>query len=343
MPKQIRLDPQLVASFADRLFASIMIAALCAARATADDGSAPPQIGADGSIGCRSNPTRVKQLVITEPGVYENYLVDGEWSASVLVRITADDVILRNCEIRRGRHNALEVYAKHVVIESCRIQQMLAGTFEQQKDAHGVTGCPTGLVIRNCDIGLVSGDAVQFDPDRGAWDDVLIERCTLWTGPLPEDAADFRKGERPGENALDTKQLASNPRSRITIDNCLMHGWNQPGQISNMAALNLKNNVEAVVRSCVLRNNEICFRVRGGTAEYGGARVSIEHCAVYDSAVAVRAEDMIEDLTIRRLGIGSGIVRRMQLAGGGVGPGYENVEEYSAPAFETVLETGLPP
>jgi hypothetical protein len=42
-----------------------------------------------------------------------------------------------------------------------------------------------GLVIRNCDIGLVSGDSVQFDPDRGVWDDVLVENCTLWTGPLP--------------------------------------------------------------------------------------------------------------------------------------------------------------
>jgi hypothetical protein len=62
---------------------------------------------------------------------------------------------------------------------------------------------------------------------------------------------------------------------------------------------------------------------------------------VYDSQVAVRAEDRIENLKVRRLGIGSGIERKLQLAGGGVGPGYESVGEYSAPPYETVLESGL--
>jgi hypothetical protein len=120
-----------------------------------------------------------------------------------------------------------------------------------------------------------------------------------------------------------------------------MYGWNQPGQVSNMAALNLKNHVEAAVQNCVLRDNEICFRVRGGKGEYGGAHVSIDNCAVYDSAVAVRAEDMIENLKARRLRIGSGIARKLQLAGGGVGRGYDNVGEDSAPPYETVLESGL--
>lgn len=300
-----------------------------------------PAIGAGGDIGCRSDAKRVRRLSITEPGVYENLLVDGEWTDGTLVKITADGVTLRNCEIRNGTHNAVTVYAKNVVIESCRIHHALAGTFEDQRDAHGITGRPTNLAIRNCEVGLVSGDAIQFDPGRGPWDDVLIENCTLWTAPLPEDAAGFEKGQRPGENAVDTKQQVTNPRSRLTVRNCLLFGWNQPGQISNLAALNLKNHVEVRVEGCAFRDNEICFRTRGGTGEYGGAHVTIEDCAVYDSQVAIRVEDGISDLKARRLGFGTGIGRRFVSSGGGAREGFESTGEYDPPPFEQALAAGL--
>ena len=109
---------------------------------------------------------RVQRLSITKPGVYENILVDGEWADGTLVKITADGVTLRNCEIRNGTHNAVTVYARDVVIESCKIHHALSGTYAEQHDAHGITGRPTNLTIRNCDIGLTSGDAIQFDPGR---------------------------------------------------------------------------------------------------------------------------------------------------------------------------------
>jgi hypothetical protein len=251
-------------------------------------------------------------------------------------------VTLRNCEIRHGRHNAVTVSAKDVIIDSCKIHHVLAGTYSDQHDAHGITGQPNNLTIRNCEIGLTSGDAVQFDPGRGTWDNVLLENCTLWTGPLPADAALFKKGQRPGENAVDTKQRTTNPRSRLTIRNCLMYGWNQPSQISNMAALNLKNHVEARVENCLFRDNEICFRVRGGTGEYGGAVVSIENCAAYDSQVAVRAEDGVL-LKIKRLGLGDGIGKKLVSAGGGMGPGSENTGEFIPPPFAKAVQEGLAP
>jgi hypothetical protein len=255
------------------------------------------KVGAQQPLGCLANPKRVKHLVIDQPGTYENYLVDGQWDDSTLVKILADDVVLRHCEIRHGRHNAVTVYAKNVRIDSCKIHHVLSGDFHSQHDAHGITGRPLNLTIRNCDIGLVSGDSIQFDPGRGIWNDVLVEGCTLWTGPLPADAAAFKQGERPGENAVDTKQQATNPRSKLTIRGCLMYGWNQPGQIGNMAALNLKNHVQVTVEHCVLRDNEICFRLRGGAGELGGAHVQINNCALYESAVAIRAENGIENLT----------------------------------------------
>jgi hypothetical protein len=300
-----------------------------------------PAIGARGQVGCGPAPRRVQRLLITEPGVYEDILVDGEWTDGTLVKITADGVTLRRCEVRHGTHNAIAVYARDVVIESCKIHHALAGTYDGQRDAHGITGRPTNLTVRNCDIGLVSGDAIQFDPGRGPWGDVLIERCTLWTAALPADAAGFKAGQRPGENAVDTKQRATNPRSRLTIRNCLMYGWEQPGPITNRAALNLKDHVEVRVEGCLFRDNEICVRVRGGAGEYGGALVTIEGSAIYDSRVAVRAEDGVRDLKLRRLGVGAGVGKKLVLAGGGAGPGFADEGGYEPPPFERVLKAGL--
>jgi len=302
-----------------------------------------PAIGADSIAGCRDNPKQLERLSIKAPGVYENLLIDGQWNESTLVKITADDVTLRNCEIRHGKHNAVLVTGKRVVIDSCKIHHVLAGTYKDQRDAHGITGNPTDLTIRNCEIGLVSGDAIQFDPGRSPWDDVLVENCTLWTGPLPEDAAGFKKGERPGENAIDTKQRVKNPRSKLTIRNCLFYGWNQPSQISNMAALNLKNHVQVKVENCLFRDNEICFRLRGGGGDYGGALVTVESCAVFDSQVAVRAEDRIENLKIKRLGIAKDIQKKLVLAGGGTGNGYENDAEFVPGEFDVLRANGVAP
>jgi hypothetical protein len=269
-------------------------------------------------------------------------LINGQWTDSTLVKINTDKVTLRQCEIRHGKHNAVTVSAKDVTIDSCKIHHLLAGTYEDQRDSHGITGRPTNLTIRSCEIGLTSGDSIQFDPGRGEWDNVLVENCTLWTGPLPTDAAGFKKGERPGENAIDTKQRATTPpRSKLTIRNCVFYGWNQPSQISNMAALNLKNHVEARIENCLFRDNEICFRVRGGTGEYGGALVRIENCAVYQSQVAVRAEDGIRDLTIHRLGFGEGVTKRLVTAGGGLGEGFKDSGDFHPPAFEEGLMLGL--
>lgn len=90
----------------------------------------------------------------------------------------------------------------------------------------------------------------------------------------------------------------------------------------------MKNHVDVTVQRCLFRDNEICFRLRGGSGAYGGALVTIEDCAVYDSSVAVRIEDGIRDLKIHRLGIGDGITRKIRMAGGGAGPGYENIDEH---------------
>jgi hypothetical protein len=301
----------------------------------------PKPVGTQGHVGCLENPERVSRLEIKAPGVYENYLVDSDWAGGNRVKITADNVTLRNCEIRNASGNGIGVFGKNVVLENCRIHHLLAGSFKEQKDAHGITGSWGNLVIRNCDISYVSGDCIQFDPDRKQSGTVIIEDCNLWTGPLPEAAGGFAKGERPGENAVDTKTPPTGDRCKLVIRNCHLHGWNQPAAIQNAAALNLKENVDAEVIQCVASDNEISFRVRG-PGERGGAHVKLTDCAIYNSGAGIRIEDAIEKLEIRGLMIGDGVREKVRFAGAkpATAGDYEKAM-LPAPALEKLLQQGF--
>jgi hypothetical protein len=302
--------------------------------------TAGPAIGVRGSIGPDARAKLVDRLIITEPGIYENYIVDGEWASGNLVKITADDVVLRNCEIRHGSGNGVGVFGTRILIENCHIHHLLAGTFADQRDAHGISGRWGDLTIRNCEISHPSGDCIQFDPDRASNGTVRIEHCTLWTGALLEDIAGFKSGQRPGENAVDTKVKPDGPRCQLMIRDCVIHGWNQPAPIENAAALNLKERVDAEVSRCLFHDNEITFRVRG-PGERGGARVTISDCAVYRSETAVRAEDRIERLLLHRIGYGEGVATRLKFVGGKAGPEFEDEGGHDALSMETVLQQGF--
>jgi len=236
-------------------------------------GSTEP-IGPQGHVGTKVNPIKVERLVINKPGLYENYLIDSRWQGGNRVKVSCDDVVIRNCEIRNASGNGIGVFGRNVVIENCRIHHLLSGTFDKQRDAHGITERWSDVTIRNCDIGLGSGDSIQFDPDRRSSGRVTVENCRLWTAPLPTDAAGFKEGERPGENAIDTKTKPKGIRTELIVRNCLLEGWRQPGQISLMSALNLKENVTVLVENCVLSNNEVACRLRGPNRR-GGAWVTI--------------------------------------------------------------------
>jgi hypothetical protein len=153
-------------------------------------------VGTQTLVGTLAAPKSVSRLEITKPGVYENYLVDAQGKGGNIVKITADNVIVRNCEIFNGSGNGIGVFGTHVVIENCRIHHLLKGTFKQQEDAHGITGRWGDVTIRNCDISHTSGDCIQFDPDRASQGNVLIENCHLWSGPLPADAGGFKAPAR---------------------------------------------------------------------------------------------------------------------------------------------------
>lgn len=293
-------------------------------------------VGPQGPQGSwKRSPGGLTRWSIRSAGVYENYLIDMEFNEHDAIRIEADGTTLRHCELRNGRKDAIEVYANDVRIENCRIHHFLAGTFKDQADAHGITGRSHRLTIRNCEIAYCSGDAWQMDPGRGDWSDVTLEHCDIWTGPLSDDAAGFHQGEQPGENGVDTKQSLTNQRSRLTIRNCIFHGFSESGYIGMPAALNLKDHVEVQVDNCVFYNNYVALRLRGPGSR-GGANVTVKDCYFYDCVTAIRTEDRIENLAIINPRFGRGVQQRYQQVGG-TPPGLRVEGEQDAPPLEALL------
>ena len=296
-------------------------------------------IGVRGKIGPQGKPKRVQRLQIRKSGVYENYLVDGKFAGGNRVKITANNVTVRHCEIRNCSGNGIGVFGKNVLIENCRIHHMLAGTFKKQRDAHGIAGRWNNVTIRNCEIYYVSGDCIQFDPDRRSSGKVVIDNCSLWTGPLPSDTVGFRKGQRPGENAFDSKTPKRGPRCQLVMRRCVLKGWRQPGQISLVAALNIKENVDAKVEQCLFIDNQVCFRLRGPTRR-GAAKVTIKQCAIFDSRIGLRVEDKLRDLKVSKLGFNGKVRRKYHFVGRGPFPGYENKDETKVDSYEKLLKQG---
>jgi hypothetical protein len=198
--------------------------------------------------------------------------------------------------------------------------------------------------VRNTEISHVSGDALQFDPGRKTdpygWDNVLVEHCFLWTGPLDRDCAGYQRGERPGENAFDSKVAPDGPRARITIRNTLMKGWGH-GAITNGAALNLKEKIQAVIDRCVFVENDIAFRCRGAGGDRASAWVTARNCSVYETSRMFRLESGVENVRIFHLAIGEGVAREFDHAPG-PGPGYERQGARRAPALRPWPYTALP-
>jgi hypothetical protein len=285
-------------------------------------------------------------LRIDQSGLYENILVDGEWIDQDLVRITADNVVLRNCTIRNGRRDAVEIYARNVRLENCHIHHVIGGTYraDHNVDAHGITGRPQNLTVYNTEISHVSGDAIQFDPSRKAepypWDNVLVEHCFLWTGPLDADYAGYKRGERPGENAFDSKTPPGPHRARITLRNCLLKGWGH-GAIGNGAALNLKESVDAVVDACVFVENDIAFRCRGAGSNRASAWVTAGNCTIYETSRVFRLENGVENVKIFGLAIGERVGREFDRVPG-PGQGFEVVGPRSAPPLKPWPYVSLP-
>ena len=272
--------------------------------------------------------------------VFENLILDGNYNDRdvVVIRDGADSTVIRNCEIRNGTRDGVDISdADWLLIENCEIHHMLNGSYSDQKDAHGVTGgAMRYLTIRGCNIHHVSGDCYQSDPDRKLnpiWDHILIEDCDMWTGPLTEDAARWKKYEIPGENVVDTKVRKpgssgmpvdaevedSIPRPHLVLRNVRAWGYTR-GYIGNRAVFNLKEKVEVELDRVVVHDSEVAFRLRGSL---GGAHVKVTNSLIYNCEYAIRAEHGVKNVRFYNCTFGEGnanvMVRSPEKTGLGAG------------------------
>ncbi|HMR75322.1 MAG TPA: choice-of-anchor Q domain-containing protein [Polyangiaceae bacterium] len=289
---------------------------------SARDGSAAMPITLRAEAGAQVVVSMAGELLQVDHAylVVEGLQFDGQYVNADLLDINdgANSLVLRNVEVRRATKDCIDMGApKDVLIEDSLIHHCL-NSAGGQTDAHGVTGgAVRNLQIVGTEIHTISGDAIQFDPGRQlpGWGDILVDGCKLWTGPLAAAENGFAAGAVPGENAIDTKTNAAAPRAKLTIRNTSAWGF-RGGFISNMAAFNLKENIDAELDGVTVFDSEIAFRTRGPGSN-GGAWVSIKNAVVFDVDKAVRYEDDIDKLVVYNSTFGEKVTTGFQAASSG--------------------------
>ncbi|HEY0874811.1 MAG TPA: choice-of-anchor Q domain-containing protein [Vicinamibacterales bacterium] len=277
---------------------------------TVRDGAVDRPVVVRASAGRGSVIVTTAGRVVTVAHAYhtlEGLVLDGQYGADDLVRVAdaAHGFTLRNTEVRRTSRDGIDMGSPaDVLIENSLIHHTLNAA-NGRTDAHGiVAGAARRLTIRNTEVHTFSGDAFQIDPGRAepGWDHVTIEGCRFWLAPLPSAENGFAAGVVPGENGVDTKTPRSGAVPNLVIRNTDAFGF-RDGLISNMAAFNIKERVNAVVDGVTVHASEIAFRLRAP------ANVRLQNAVVYDVATAVRYEDNIQGLRIWNSTFGAGIGR----------------------------------
>jgi hypothetical protein len=249
----------------------------------------------------------------------EGLVFDAQYAVvdAIIVEDAGTSFTLRASEVKNATKDCIDLRSpRGVLIEKSKIHHCLNAT-GGRTDAHGVVaGAVRDLVIRDTEIHTFSGDAFQLDPDRldAGWDNVTVEGCTLWLAPLPAAENGFAAGAVPGENAIDTKTADTRVEpGHLTIRNTVAYGF-RAGLLTNMAAFNLKENVDAVLDRVTVYNSEIALRLRGPTRSPRGARVRAQNLVVWDVDKAVRYEDNIVEPTILNATFGAKVTTAFQEA-----------------------------
>ncbi|MEO2035156.1 MAG: right-handed parallel beta-helix repeat-containing protein [Planctomycetaceae bacterium] len=198
-------------------------------------------------------------------------------------------LVVDNCEIFHFTHHAIDIDGDDATVRECLIYENLLFENGARQDVHGVvTTNAQRLTVENCTIRNCSGDCVQGE--RGIWDMLTIVDCELSGGALPTDLGGFKKGDYASENAFDSKHR-SQSRGRVAIRNCTMHGFRTDFR-DYMAAVVLKENVDAVIDSCEISDSSIALRLRG--LGKGVMRPVVMNCMIRGNDLAFRLEDQLQ-------------------------------------------------
>ncbi len=285
------------------------------------DSGAPITIS---SFGSGSPPVLSRVTIRGDFYTVENLTIDNNKTANDAVRVRGGkNAIFRHLEIKNGTKDGIDAAdADNLLIENCQIHHFLNGSFSSQADSHGIVVTGTqGVTIRKTEVHHVSGDSFQADPRRergNITNNILIEDSHFWTSPLDSNFnSGWLTGQRPGENAIDTKVATSGwddeSRVTITLRNITAHGWEKDSYIRNRAAFNMKEKITAVFDGITVYDSEIAFRLRGAQ---GNANTTIRNAVIYHVEKAIRAEDNLGNLAIQNSTFGKGIDTILEFAGG---------------------------
>ncbi|MEM9865239.1 MAG: right-handed parallel beta-helix repeat-containing protein [Myxococcota bacterium] len=254
----------------------------------------------------------------------QNLVFDGEEAAPRGVRVQGDGFTLLNSEVRHVAGNCVDLRrVDNALIDGSRLHHCLrsqsngCASERCRDDAHGIVGgAVQSLTVRDSEIYLFSGDAIQIDSgwreaDR-RWTDVLVEGCTFWSAPLEEATRAYAAGINPAENAIDTKTRPGFADATMTVRDTVAHGF-RGGLIPNMSAFNLKQDVVFEIDRVTVYDSEIAFRVRGAGGDWArGASLTLTNAVIYDVERAIRYEDELRPLTISHCTFGAGVDRAFQ-------------------------------
>lgn len=267
---------------------------------------------------------------------FEGLVIDGAYGVGDLVRGGGGNhIAFVDVEVRRAGSDCFDLRTStDILIEDSEIHHCVALDAEGAvQDSHGVTGDSVfDLTIRRTEIGMVSGDCVQLSPSRLAWGNLVVEGSLLWAAPLDDADAGLAVGTPIGENAFDSKvgdDLDGNGANpRVVIRDTVVHGFQ--GFITNQAAFNIKEAVDATLERVTISDSELGLRLRGP------AVARVRNAVIYAVDNAVRYEDGITGVELSNVTLGGGITGELFEDGGGGG--------WSAPVVENllVLEGALP-
>jgi len=237
---------------------------------------------------------------------FQGLVFDGGYGAADAIDADGANFLeLFDVEVRRAGGDCIDLHtAESVLVANSSIHHCVAEEAGALVDAHGITGDSVfDLEVRDSEIYLFSGDAVQMSPPRLPWDELQIRRCVLWTGALDEDAGAIASGTIVGENALDTKvgpdlDGSGSPPS-VELEDVVAYGFS--GFIENQAAWNLKEDVDVLVDRVTTHDSELAFRLRGP------AIVRVQNAVVHGVEGAVRYEDGLTGAAIVASTFGSDV------------------------------------
>lgn len=246
---------------------------------------------------------------------FQGLVFDGAYGAGDAIDADgADFMELLDVEIRRAGGDCIDLHTTEgVLVANASIHHCVLDDGGVPGEAHGLVGDQMiDVELRDTQIFLVSGDAVQTSAPRLAWSDLRIRRCLIWAGALDEDAGTIPAGTMIGRSALSTRvgKLLDGAGAppRVEVEDTI--AWGYRGGGAEQAVFDLKEDVDASIDRVTVYDSGVAFDLQRP------ARVRIQTAVIYDVDAAVRYADGLASASILASTVGGDVAEAFVDGGG---------------------------